>query len=174
MANRWENNGNSDRLFFWAPKSLQMVDCSLEIKRHLLLGKRNYDQPRQHVKKQRYYFAKKEHLVNAMVFPVVMYGCESWTIKKSECRRIDAFELWCWRWFYKEIHPVHPKGNQSWIFIERNDAEAETPILWPSNAKNWLIWKDPDAGKDRKWEEKGLTEDEMVGWCYWLSGHGFV
>ena len=169
-------------LFFGAPKSLQMVDCSLEIKRHLLLGKRSYDQPRQHVKKQRYHFANKEHLVKAVVFPVVVYGCESWTIKKAERQRIDAFELWCWRRLLR-VPWTAGRSNQSilkeispeyWIFIERNDAEAETPILWPSNAKNWLIWKDPDAGKDRRWEEKGLTEDEMVGWCYWLSGHGFV
>ena len=107
-------------------------------------------------------------LVKAMVFPVVMYGYESWTIKKAERRRIDAFEcgmgetlespLDC-----KEIQPVHPKGNESWIFIGRTDAEAETPILWPPDAKNWLIWKDPDAGKDWRWEEKGTAEDEMVG-----------
>ena len=73
----------------------------------------------------------------------------------------------------KEIQPVHPKGNQSWIFIGRTDAEAETPILWPPDVKNWLIWKDPDAGKDWGQEEKGMIEDEMVGWHYWLNGHGF-
>ena len=72
----------------------------------------------------------------------------------------------------KEIQPVHPKGNQSWIFIGRADAEAETPILWPPDAKSWLIWKDPDAGKDWNWE-KGMTEDEMVVWHHWLNGHGF-
>ena len=71
----------------------------------------------------------------------------------------------------KEIQPVKYKGNQSWIFIERTDAEAETPILWPPDAKNWLIWKDPDAGKDWRWEEKGMTEDEMVGWHHRLNGH---
>ena len=103
----------------------------------------------------------KVHLVKAMGFAVVIYGCESWTIKKAECRKIDAFELWCWRRLFesplncKEIHPVHPKGNQSWIFIGRTDAEAETPILWPPDAKNWLIWKEPDAGKDWRWEKKG-------------------
>ena len=74
---------------------------------------------------------------------------------------------------YKEIQPVHPKGNQSWIFIGRIDVEAETPILWPPDAKNWLIWKDPDAGKDWRQEEKGTTEDEMVGWHHWLDGHEF-
>ena len=73
----------------------------------------------------------------------------------------------------KDIQPVHPKGNQSWIFIVRTDAEAETPIHWPSDAKNWLIRKDPDAGKDWRWEEKGTTKDEMVGWHHRLDGHGF-
>ena len=73
----------------------------------------------------------------------------------------------------KEIQPVHPKGNQSWIFIGRTDAEAETPILWPANAKSWIIWKDPDAGKDWEQEEKGTTEDEMAGWHHRLNGHGF-
>ena len=104
-----------------------------------------------------------------MLFPVVMYGCENWTVKKAEYRRIDVWRttvlektlespLDC-----KEIQLVHPKGNQSWIFIGRTDAEAETPILWPSDAKNWLIWKDPDIGKDWRQEEKGTTEDELVG-----------
>ena len=103
-------------------------------------------------------------LVKAMVFPVVMYGCESWTIKKNWCFWIVVLEkilespLDC-----KEIKPVNPKGNQSWIFIGRTDAEAETPILWPPDMKNWLIWKDSDAGKDWRQEEKGMTEDEMVG-----------
>ena len=73
----------------------------------------------------------------------------------------------------KEIQSVNPKGDQSWVFIERTDAEAETLILWPSNAKNWLIWKDPDAGKYWRQEEKGMTEDEMVGWHHWLNGHEF-
>ena len=73
----------------------------------------------------------------------------------------------------KEIQPIHPKGNQSWIFIGRTDAEAETPILWPPHAKNWLIWKDPDAGKDWRQEEKGATEDAMVGWHHRLNGHEF-
>ena len=73
----------------------------------------------------------------------------------------------------KEIQPVCPKGDQSWVFTGRTDAEAETPILWPPNAKSWLIWKDPDAGKDWAQEEKGKTEDEMVGWHHWLNGHGF-
>ena len=84
----------------------------------------------------------KVHLVKAMVFPVVMYRCERWTVKKAEPRRIDAFELWCWRRLFespldcKEIQPVHPKGDQSYVFIEGTDAEAETPILWPPHAKS--------------------------------------
>ena len=86
-------------------------------------------------------WSTKVCLVKAMVFPVVMYGYESWTIKKAECRRIDAFELWCWRRLegpldFKEIQPVHPKGDQSWVFIGRTDVEAETPILWPPYVKS--------------------------------------
>ena len=108
----------------------------------------------------------KVHLVKAMVFPVVMYGCESWTIKKAERWRIDAFELWCWRRLLKspldcrEIQPVNPKGNQPCIFIGRADAEA--PVLWPPEAKTQLIGKDPDAGKDWRQEEKEAEEHEMV------------
>ena len=111
-----------------------------------------------------------------MVFPVVMYGCEIWTIKKAEWR-IDAFQLWCWTLESpldcNEIKPVHPKGDQSWVFIGRSDAEAEAPILWPPDAKFWLIEKDPDAGQDWGQEKKGMTEDEMVGWHHWLNGHEF-
>ena len=106
-----------------------------------------------------------------MVFPVVMYGCESWTIKKAERWTIDAFELWYWRRLEsflncKEIQTVHPKGNQSWIFIGRTDAEAEAPVLQPPDVKNRLTRKDPDAGKEWRQEEKGMTEDEMR----WLEG----
>ena len=97
-----------------------------------------------------------------------MYGCEKWTIKKAECWRIDAFELWCWEQTlespldFKEIKSVNHKGNQFWIFIGRTDAEAEIPIFWPPDVKNWLLGKDHDAGKDWRHEEKGTTEDEMV------------
>ena len=129
----------------------------------------------------------KVHLAKAMVFPVVMYGCECWTIKKAEHRRIDAFKLWCWRrlsrapWtarrsnqsILKEIKPVHPKGNQSWIFIGRTDVEAETLILQPPDVKNWLIGKGPDAGKYWRQEEKGTMEEEMFGCHHWLDGHEF-
>ena len=120
-------------------------------------------------------FPTKVHLVKAMVFPVVMYGCElnykeSWA-PKNRCfwtvllEKILESPLDC-----KEIQPVHPKGDQSWVFIGRTDAEAETPILWPPVAKSWLIGKDPDAGKNWGQEEKGMTEDEMVGWHHWLDG----
>ena len=108
-----------------------------------------------------------------------MYGCESWTIKKAECWSIDAFKLWCSRKTLesplnsKEIKPVNPKGNQSWIFIGRTNVEAEAPIFWPPDAESWLIGEDPDAGKDWGQEEKGTTEDEMVGWHHWLNGHEF-
>ena len=114
-----------------------------------------------------------------MFSPVVMYGCHSWTIKKAECRRIDAFELWCWRrlfrvpWTARRSNQSILIWNQSWIFIGRTDAEAETPILWPPDAKSWLIWKDPDAEKDWGQEEKGMSEDEMVGWHHQLNGHEF-
>ena len=114
-----------------------------------------------------------------MVFPVVMYGYESWTVKKAEHWRIDTFELWYWRrllrvpWTARRSKPVHPKGDQSWVFTGRTDVEAEILILWPPDVKNWLLRKDPDAGKDCRQEEKGMTEDEMGGWHHWLDGHEF-
>ena len=108
-----------------------------------------------------------------------MYGCDSWTIKESW-----VLKNWCYSTVVlekilesplgcKEIKPVNPKGNQSRIFTRGTDAEVEAPILWPLDVKNWLIGKDPDAGKDWKQEEKGMAEDEMVGWHHWLSGHEF-
>ena len=109
-----------------------------------------------------------------MVFPVVMYGCESWTLKKAEHWRIDAFELWCWRRPLR-VPWTARRSNQSILkeIIGRTDVEAEAPILWPPDVKSWLIWEDPDAGKDWGQEEKGTTEDEMVGCHHWLSRHGF-
>ena len=121
----------------------------------------------------------KVRLVKAMVFPVVIYGCESWTVKKSW-----VLKNWCF-WTVvlektlespldcKEIKPVHPKGNQSWIFIGRTEAKAEIPILWPPDMKNWLIGTDPDVGKDWRQVEKGMMEDEMVGWHHQLHGYEF-
>jgi len=99
-----------------------------------------------------------------MVFPVVMYGCESWTVKKAECRRIDAFELWCWRRLLRVPWTARDPTSPFWR------RSAETPVLWPPHAKSWLIGKDSDAGRDWGQEEKGMTEDEMAGWRHWLDG----
>ena len=131
--------------------------------------KKRYNQPRQLLKSRDVTLLTKACLVKAMIFPVVMCECESWTIKKAEHWRIDAFELWCWRRLLRvpwtvRIQPVNPKGNQSWIFIGRTETEAETPILWPPDAKNWLIGKDPDAGKDWRWEEKEATGDHLLNY----------
>ena len=122
------------------------------------------------------YSPTKVRLVKAMVFPVVMHGCESWTVKKAEHQRIDAFELWCWRRLLrvpldcKEIQSVHSDGDQPWDFLGRNDAKAEAPILWPPHAKSWLIGEDSDAGMD--WgQEKWMTQDEMAGWHHGVDGH---
>ena len=172
MANRW---GNSDRLYFWGSKITADGYFSHEIKTRLLLGRKVMTNQDSILKSRDITLPTKVYLVKAMVFPVVMYGCKSWTIKKAERWRIDAFELWCWEKTLespldnKEIQPVHSKGNQSWIFIGRTNAEAETPILRPPDAKSWLIWKDPHAGKDWRPEEKGKTEDEMVRWHHWLK-----
>ena len=131
------------------------------------------------LKSRNFTLSTKVCLIKAMVFPIVMYGRGSWTVKKAEHQRIDGFELWSWRrllrvpWTARRSKGIHPKGNQSWIFIGRADVEAETPIFWPPDAKNWFIWKDPDAGKDWEREEKGMTEDEMVGWHHQLKGHEF-
>ena len=120
----------------------------------------------------------KAHLVKAMVFPVVMYGCESWTVKKAEHQRIDAFELWCWRslltapWTARRSNQSF-KGDQSWVFIGRTDAEAETPIPCPPHAKSGLIGKDADAGRDWGQEEKGMTEDEMAPCHHQFDAHEF-
>ena len=113
-------------------------DCNYEIKRRLLLGRTNLDSI---LRSRDITLPTKVCLVKAMVFPVVMYGCESWTIKKAKCQRIDAFELWCWRRLEspldcKEIQLVHHKGDQAWVFTGRTDVEAETPILWPPDAKS--------------------------------------
>ena len=117
-------------------------DCSHEIKRCLLLERKALINLDSILKSRGITLPTKVLLVKAMVFPVVTYGCESWTIKKAECQRIDTFELWCWRkllrvpWTAGEIQPVHPEGNQSWVFIGRTDAEVETTVLWPPDAKN--------------------------------------
>ena len=140
--------------------------------------KKSYDQPRKNIKNQRPYFANKCPSIQSYGFLVVMYGCE-----------LDYKESWApniW-WFWtvvlektlessldcKEIKKVHSKGNQSWKFIGRTDAAAETPMLWPPDVKSRLIGKDPDVGKDWRQEEKGTTEDEMAGWHHWLNWHEF-
>ena len=110
----------------------------------------------------------KVHIVKDIVFPLVTYGCEGWTMKKAEHQRTDTFELWCWKIVEnpldrKEIQPGNPKGNQPRILMGRTDAKAEAPVHWPPDGKSWLIGKDPDAAKDWGQEEKGMTENEMVG-----------
>ena len=169
MGKQWKQ---CQTLFFLAPKSLQMVTAAMKLEdAYSLEGKMtNLDSI---LKSRDITLPTKVHLVKGMIFPVIMYGCESWTVRKAERWRIRCFwtvvlektlkgPLDC-----KEIQPVHPKANQSWISIGRTDAEAETLILWPPDA-NWLLGKNPDAGKDGRQEEKGTTEDEMVGWHHWL------
>ena len=141
--------------------------------------KKSYDQLRQHIKKQRHYFANKDPSSQSYGFSsshVWMWELdykESWMLK-DWCSWTVVLEKTLERTLdCKEIKPDHPKGNQSWIFIGRTDAEAETLILWPPDAKNWLTGKDPDAGKDWRREKKGTTEDEMVGRHHWLDGHEF-
>ena len=132
--------------------------------------KKSYDQPRHTWKSRDIPLPAKVHLVKAMVFPIVIYGCESWTIKKGMSKNWHlncGFGEDSWEFLdFKEIKPVSPKGNQPWIFIGRTDAEVEVPILWPPEEKSQLIRKDPDAGEDWGQEEKGMTEDEMVGWTW--------
>ena len=138
--------------------------------------KKSCVQPRQHIKKQRHYFANKGPSSQSYGFSsshVWMWELdykESWAPKNLCFWTVVLEKALESPLDYKEIHPVNPKGNQSWIFTGRMDAEAETPIVWPPDVKNWLIGKDPDAGKDWRWEEKGTTEDEMIGWHHWLNG----
>ena len=141
MANRWRNSGNSD-FIFGGSKITANGDCSHEIKRRLLLGRKVMTNLESILKSKDISLPTKVCPVKAMVFPVVMYGCEGWTIKKAEHQRINAFKLWCVEKTLespldcKEIQPVLPKGDQSWVFIGRTDSEAETPILWPPDAKS--------------------------------------
>ena len=139
----WQIDGETVADFiFWGSKITADGDCSHEIKRHLLLGRKVMTNLDSILKSRDITLPTMVHLVKAMVFPVFMYGCENWTIKKAECQRIDVFELWCWRRLLKspldckEIQPVHPRGDQSWVFTKRTDVKAETPILWPPDAKS--------------------------------------
>ena len=141
----WEIDGEtvqtvSDFIFLGSKITVD-DDCSHEIKRRLLLGRKVMTNLDSILKSRDITLPTKVCPVKAMIFPVVMYGCESWTVKKAECRRIDAFELWCWRRLLspldcKEIQPVHSKAGKSSVFIGRTDVEAETPILWPPHAKS--------------------------------------
>ena len=156
----WETDGETvetvSDFIFWGSKITADGDCSHEIKvmtnLDSIFKSRNITLP------------TKVGLVKAMVFPVVMYGCESWIVKKAECWRNDAFELQCWRkllqvpWTVRRSNQVYPKGNQPWIFTGRTDADTENSILWPPDVKNWLLGKDSDAGKDWRQEEKGTTD----------------
>ena len=172
MGKQWKQCQTSS---LGAPKSLQIVIAAMKLKQtnkqtktRLLLGRKVMTNLDSLLKSRDITLPTKVHLVKAMAFLVVMYGCESWT-KESW-----APKNWCF-WTValektlenplvsKEIQLVRPKGNQSWIFIGKTDMEAETPILWPPDVNNWLIWKDHDAGKDWRQEEKGMTKDEMVG-----------
>ena len=183
MASKWRNSGNNGRLYLGGLQNHCRWWLQPWNKKTLTPCKKSYDQLRQHIKKQRRYFVNKGPSSEGYDFsssPVVMLWMwelgykESWA-PKNWCLWTVMLEktlkspLDC-----KEIQPVHPKGDQSWMFIGRTDVKAETPILWPSDTKSWLIWKDPDAGKDWRREEKGTTEDEMVGWHHQLDGHEFA
>ena len=161
MGKQWKQ---CQTLFFSAPKSLQMVIAAMKLKDTCSL-ERNYDQPTKHIKKQTHYFANKGLTSQSYGFSsghVWMWelDCEESWAPKNWCFWTVALEkalkspLDC-----KEIQSVHSEGDQSWIFIGRTDAEAQTPILWPPEAKSWLIWKDPDPGKDWRQEEKGTTDN---------------
>ena len=182
MPNRWETTETVTDFVFLGSKIIANGDCSHEIKRKVMeekLWKKSYDQPKQHIKTQRHCFADKGPSSRS-------YGFSSSHIWMWELNHEENWVPKNWYFWsvvlektlespldYKEIQPVHPKGNQSWIFIGGTDDEAETPVLWPPDAKNWLIWKDSDVEKDWRREDKGTTEDEMVGWHHWLNGHEF-
>ena len=162
---------------FGGSKNTADGNCSHEIKRSLLLGGKAMTNLDSILESRDIILPTKVCLVKAMVFPVVTYGCE------MDYKESWAPKNWCF-WTvvlktlespldFKEIQPVYPKGNQSWIFTGRTDVEAEAPVPWPPDAKSWLVWKDPDAGKDWGQEEKGMTEDEMVGWHHQFNGHEF-
>ena len=154
-------------------------DCSHEVKRCLLLGRKAMTNLDSILKSRDITLPTKFHLVKPMPFPVVMYGCESWTVKKAEHQSIDGFELCCWRrllrvpWTARRSNHSILKEISPEYSLEGLTAEAETPILWPPDAKNWFIGKDTDAEKDCRQEEKGTTEDEMVAWHHQLDGHEF-
>ena len=179
----WQINGETMEtvtdFIFLGSKITADGDCSHEIKRHLLLGRIAMTNLHSTLKRRDITLPTKVHLVKAMIFPVIIYRCESWTIKKGGCWRLNAFELWCWRgllrvpWTARRSNKsILKEINPDW-FTGRTDAEAEAAILWPPDVRSRLIRKDPDAGKDWGQEEKGVTWDEMVGWHYQVNGHEF-
>ena len=177
MADRWETGETVADFIFLGSKITADGDCSHEIKGHLLLGRKVMTNLYSILKSRDITLPTKVRLSQGYgfssghVWTWELDYKESW-VPKNWCFWIMVLEktlespLDC-----KEIQPVHPKGDQSWLFIGRTDGEAETPILWPPDVKSWLTGKDRDAGKD--WGQKGLTENEMVGWHHWLNGHGF-
>ena len=176
MEEQWKQCQN---LFLGGSKITADGDCSHEIKRCLLHGRKVMTNLESKLKSRDITLPTKVHLVKAMVFPVVMYGCESWTIKKAECGRFDAFELSCQRRLLR-VPWTARRSNQSILkeispeySLEGLMSKLKLPILRPPDAKGWLIWKGPDARKDWRQEEKGTTEDEMVGWHHRLNGHEF-
>ena len=174
MTNRCGKMKSVAHFIFLSSRITEGDYCSHEIKRRLLLGRKAMMNLDSVLQSRDITSQIKVCIVKAMVSPVAIYRCESWTIKKAEHWRTDALELW---WFSplacKEIKPVNPKGNQSWIFIGRTDAESEASILSPLDVKSWLFGKGPAAGKDWRQEEKGMTEDEMVGWHQQLKEDEF-
>ena len=175
----WEIDGETlSDFIFGASKNTADGDSSHEIKRLLLLGRKVVTNLDSILKRRDITLPTKVCLVKAMfssshVWMWELDYKESWELKNWYFWTVVLEKTLESPWDCKKIKPIHPKGNQSWIFIGRTDADAETPILWPPDVKNWLIWKDPDARKDWRREEKGTTEDEMVGWHHQLNGHGF-
>ena len=178
MASRWGSNGNSNRLYFLGLQN----HCRWWLQpwnlKTLAPWQKGYDKPRQHVKKQSIYFV--DNRLSSQSYSFSSSPVWIWELDHKES---SEPKNWCF-WTvvlektlespldYKEIKPVYSKGNQSWIFIGRTDAEAETSILWPPDVKNWLIGKHPDAEKDWRWE-KVMTEDEVIGWHHQLNGREF-
>ena len=174
MGKQWKQ---CQTLTFWAPKSLQIVTAAMKL-RYLLLGRKVMTNLDSILKSRDIYFANKGPSSQD-------YGFSSSHVWIWELDYEESWALKNW-WFWtvvleknlespldcKEIQPVHPKGNQSWVFIGRTDVEAETPVLWPPDVKSWFTWKDPDTGKDWK-QENGMTEDEVFGWHHQLNGHEF-
>ena len=172
MANRWGNNENSGRLYFGGSKITADGDCSHEIKRCLLLGRKAMTNLDIILKSRDIALPTKVHIVKAMVFPVAMYGCESWTIKKADCQRIDAFELWCWGRLLRVPWTTRRSNRKSVLNIHWKDWcwswNSNTLATWYEELTHWKRYC-----KDWRQEEKGTTEDEMVGWHHRLNGHDF-